>query len=176
MTHDAKLNEVTLAKECLQHLGEDKSVLHRAAHVLELVAHSSVGLGEVLQDFAHQAWGQLHEVIRAAKNGANGMLTGEDIEILYNVHMIVKSAKTILERTPAAMQQNKAETLGEKEKLTRADIVQVADAFANSPDIARLLASEDSGHLLVSLLATDTTHANIATEQPDTLLAATPRH
>src|SRR5471030_2172937 len=101
MTHEPALNEVTLAKECLRHLGEEKSVLRRAAYVLELVAHSSVGLGEVLQDYAHQAWGQLHEVIRAARSAANGTHTAEDIEVLHHAHMIMKSVKAVLERTPA---------------------------------------------------------------------------
>jgi len=152
------LNEVALARECLQRLGEKNSVLHRTAHVLELVAHSSVGLGEVLQDFAHQAWGQLRNVIRAAQNNAHAENTPDDMEVLHNIHLILKTAKNVLDQTPVAMLRNKAETIGEKEKLSRADIAQVAHAFMDSPDIARLLASENSGLALVALL----TQADIA--------------
>jgi hypothetical protein len=154
MTSQTALTETALAQECLRHLGEDKNVLHRAAHVLEMVAHSSVGLGEVLQDFAHQAWSQLHEVIRASRNAANGLQSGEDIAVLANAHMILKSVKVVLERTPAAMLHNKAESLGitGKEKISREDVMRITHEFSHSPDIERLLASEDSGRMLVSLL------------------------
>jgi hypothetical protein len=148
---DQMLSEVTLAKECLRYLGEDKSVLHRAAHVLQLVAHSSVGLGEVLQDYAHQAWGQLREVIQASRNAADGTQTLEDLDVLRNVHLVLKSTKTILDMTPAAMQRNKADALGE-EKFSRADIAQVAHDFMYSPQVAQVLAAEDFGIRLVALL------------------------
>jgi hypothetical protein len=147
---DQPLSEASMARECLKHLGDEKSVLHRAAHALEVVAHSSVGLGEVLQDYANQSWSQLCEVIRAAQNGACGVATPDDIEILQNVHLIIKSAKTVLESTPAAMQRNKAESIG---KLSRADLVEITHAFVHSSDIAMLLASEDSGQALASLVA-----------------------
>src|SRR5262249_30211373 len=118
------LSEAALARECLQHLGEEKSVLHRAAHVLELVAHSSVGLGQVLQDYAHEGGGQLREVIRAAQSSSREMHSPDDIEVLQNVQAVLKSTKTILDMTPAAMQRNKADALGE-EKASRADIMQI---------------------------------------------------
>jgi len=175
MNHEPALNEITLAQECLRHLGEDKSVLHRAAHVLQIVAHSSVGLGEVLQDYAHQAWGQLHDVIRAARNAASGQHTGEDIDILQNTHMAMKSVKTVLEMTPAAMLRNKADSIGDKEKLSRSQISEVTFAFMHSPDVERLLASEDSGRMLVGLLNQNESPL-VSPEHANIFLAPTARH
>ena len=167
MTASTTLNETAFAQDCLRHLGEDKNVLHRAAHVLEMVAHSSVGLGEVLQDFAHQAWAQLHEVIRASRNAAAGIHTREDMEVLSNAHMIMKSVKVVLERTPAAMLHNKAESLGMtgKEKISREDVSRIANEFSHAPDIERLLLSEDSGRMLVSALPQDKDDVMLAHDQ-----------
>jgi hypothetical protein len=132
------VDKAALVEECLGHLGTDKNVIPRATHVLELVAHSSVGLGEVLQDYAHQAWDELRHVISAAQHKANGTQSVDDTNMLENAQMILKTVRTVLEMTPIAMQRNKAETIGE-EKLSMQDIAQVANAFAHAPYIEPLL-------------------------------------
>ena len=76
------IDETILIEECLEHLGKDKTIIPRTAYVLELVAHSSVGLGEVLQDYAHQAWDQLRHVVTAAQHKSKGMQSAEDKQTL----------------------------------------------------------------------------------------------
>jgi hypothetical protein len=151
MTEVQTLNEATLASEALKRLGDEKSVLRPVAGVLELVAHSSVGLGEVLQDYAQQSSAQLAGILRAAENASCGTLSQDDVTALMNINFVLKSVKSVLQLTPQAMQRNKADALGEKEKLTRADITAIAHAFLHSPEIARLLAAEDSGHMFEPL-------------------------
>lgn len=146
MTQEQKLSEAALTRETLKRLSEPKSMLHRAAEVLDRVAHNSVGLGEVLQDYAHQAGGQLRGVLRAGANLAAEKLQPEDTEALENIHFILKAVKSVLEMTPAAMQRNKADALGDKHPFTRADIAAITHDFLHSSDIARLLA-EDAGRL-----------------------------
>ena len=118
------LTETALTREALKRLCNEKSVLHRAEHVLELVAHSSVGLGEVLQDYANQTSRQLHSFIRAGQNVASGYGLKGDAEALGDVHFLLKTVRSVLEKTPAAMQRNKAETLCEKENIGRTEIIR----------------------------------------------------
>jgi len=145
------LNEAALAREQLRRMSDEKNSLHRVAHVLELVARSSVGLGEVLQDYARQTSTQLQEFLQAADRVAKGLPSRpDDQQALQNAHLILKAAKAVLQMMPAAMLRNKAQTIGEKEKLSHADITEVLDDFLHSPDIACLLAREDSGQALAS--------------------------
>lgn len=147
------LSETALAREQLRRMSDAKSSLHRVAHVLELIACSSVGLGEVLQDYSRQARAQLHNFLAAAVRVSLGAPPlADDREALQGVHYMLKAAKAVLQMTPAAMQRNMAETLGEKEKLSRAAITEILDDYLNSPDIACLLEKEDSGQMLAGLV------------------------
>jgi hypothetical protein len=139
------LNDVLSAREALKHISHSSGLFRRTAEVLNLVAHSSTGLGEVLQDYAHQACSQLEGVIRAAENRMQNHPQPDDTEALQNIYFTLKAVKSVLEMTPAAMERNKAETLGEKGKLTRSDIAALAETFLQSPDVIQFLASEDSG-------------------------------
>lgn len=107
---------------------ECESVLCRAAEALEMIAHNGVGLGEVLQDYACQTGAQLRRI-----------LAGETDDL----PQVLRSARSVLEMTPSAMRRNKAETLGEKERLTAADIGGITQEFLQSPLIARLLAEQE---------------------------------
>jgi hypothetical protein len=148
------LNETALAREQLSRMSDGKSVIHKVAHVLDLIARSSVGLGEVLQDYARQACSQLHDFLGAADRIAHSAPSQpDDREALQNVHFTLKAIQAVLQRMPAAMLRNKAESIGDKERLSRADIAELTDAFLRSPDVARLLATENSGHALASLVA-----------------------
>jgi hypothetical protein len=166
MADTQPLNETVLAQQCLRRLSDDSSILHGVAQVLELIAHSSIGLGEVLQDYAGQSAFQLREMIGAAQNVCGGNMLPGDWDTLRNMQMILKSAKTVLDMTPSAMSRNKADVIGEKEKVTRSEVLQITDEFANAPDIIRLLASEDSGDRLVALLqgSMDSLPSPVATE------------
>lgn len=144
------LSESALACEALKRLSEDRSILYRAAQVLELVAHSGVGLGEVLQDYAHQAAGQVKSVMHAGRNLEAG-IGPEDAEAVENIPLVLKAVKSVLEMTPGAMQRNKAESLGEKEKLSRAAVAALMHDFVHSFDVARLLA-ENAGQLLAGAM------------------------
>jgi hypothetical protein len=153
MNSPQSLNEASLARECLQRLGEEGGVLAHASHVLELISHTD-GLGEVLRDFARQTSAQLRDLIGAAKRVTMGTIDGDDIEILRQSHLVLKTAAKVLDMAPVAMQRNKADAIGEKEKMPRAEVARSADSFLQSPDVQRLLASEDAGHLLAAQLST----------------------
>ncbi len=170
------LNESSLARECLRRISDEKSALHSVEHVLELITRSSVGLGEVLQDYARQACCQLRDVIRVARNVIHGDAgQSEDAQVLGNIHFTLKAVKSVLDMTPTAMLRNKAEAIGEKEKLSRADISQASDIFMRSPDVVRLLAAEDSGHMLATLVTGgDAGEAVMVPEQEQLLASARP--
>lgn len=152
MTQEQTLNEYTLTADALKRLSDPEGVLYRAAHMLEFISVHSVGLGEVLQDYAAQGHSQLCDLIRAASNVTQGAGHEEDKETLVQVHFILKNVKAVLEMTPAAMTRNKALILGEKEKISRADIAEMCHAFTHSADIVRLLSNEDSGSYLAGLV------------------------
>lgn len=159
------LSEASLARECLRRLSDKKSVLHRAMPVLDLIARGSVGLGEVLQDYARQSGAQLQELIRVAGDVARGTDAGspDDRQVLENIHYTLKAVKAVLDMTPQAMKRNKSPALGEKEKLTGAELHELAADYIRSPDVARLLASEDSGHALAALIPGDMAMAAAST-------------
>ena len=149
------LTETALARDVLKRLSDPSHILTRAARVLKVVAHSSVGLGGVLQDYAAQSCGQLQEVIEASSRVSHDMAMPSDKDTLRNIHFILKSARAILERVPAGMSRNKADCLGDKKKLSRADITEITHALLSSPDVAPLLADEKAGEAFVALVAED---------------------
>ncbi len=160
----ASMDESALVQQWLQRVSVKDNMLDRAAWVLDQVAHNSVGLGEVLQDYARQASTQLHDLIHAAENVANGTCGRDDIESLRHAPMILKSAGMVLERTPVAMRRNKANTIGgEREScLSDADIAQLAHAFSHAPEVTWLSASEEAGQAwAASITDTPITSASI---------------
>ncbi len=136
-------NEIALHHECFEHLAEDNSVLQRALSVLELIANTRTGLGEVLQGYARQAGEQLRDIITAAKHIVTASPTDDDLEILHNAPQVVKTVSKVLEMTPGAMKRNNAEVLGKKERLTTENIEQISYIFTNSPDVKLLLTYEE---------------------------------
>ena len=148
-------NAIPDSRECLQRLCGEESILHRVSHLLDIIESSGTGLGEVLQDYARQAKAQLRELLYVSRHVADGNdAQANDVEKLENIHFTLKSVQSVLEMTPVAMQRNKADTLGEKVRVSSADIKQTADSFHKSPDIAQLLAQEDSGRIFAPLMQT----------------------
>ena len=153
MSSIPSLSEAVLARECLQRLGDKGSILAQATHALELISRTD-GLGEVLRDFARQTSGQLRDLMNAARRVVQGTPDADDMEILRQSHLMLKTAGKVLEMAPVAMQRNKANEVGDKETMPRADIVKIEHQFRQSPDVQRLLASEDAGQLMAAQIMT----------------------
>lgn len=129
---------------CFAKLSEPLSAFDRAMHIMESLAGSGVGLGEVLRDYAEQTLTQMSDLYEAAGRFTKGMADAEDIETLKAAYVVLSSAATVLDMTPAAMQRNNAQALGLKEKVSREEIVRIARAFKQAPEVQGLLQSEDA--------------------------------
>ncbi len=148
-------------REILKRIGAAGSAVHQTIQVLELVTRTS-GLGEVLQDYAVQNISQLRAILQAGEHVSKGTEDSSDRQALQNIHFILKSARSVLERVPDAMRRNKSEWLGEKERLSCDAVTAILRALLDSPDIALLLADEEAGGKLAALVP----------EQSERLLAA----
>lgn len=135
-------NELELYKQCFGHLSDENNVFSQVLHVLEIVAHSRSGLGEVMQDYASQAYNQLSDIITAGRNIVSARQTDSDIMVLQNANNVMKTISRFLELTPAAMQRNNAEAIGKKEKITKMDVEKVYKTFCNSTETKLLMTYE----------------------------------
>lgn len=111
------------------------SVFNEVLHVLEVIANSKTGIGEVMQDYARQNCKQIKEIISARNNLLAGMQSAEDIEILHSSSDVIKSVGRFLELIPNAMRRNNANTIGKKERISAAQITRLYNSFVNSLEI-----------------------------------------
>lgn len=138
--------KITTSKitSCFSKISEPLSAFDRAMHVMESLAGSGVGLGEVLRDYAEQTCAQMSDLYEAAGRFAKGMADADDIETLRSSHAVLTSAATVLDMTPAAMARNSAQALGLKEKISREEIVRITRAFRQAPEMQMLMQSPDA--------------------------------
>ncbi len=142
-------NELELYRECFGHLYEENNVFSQVLHILEVVANSHTGLGEVMQDYAKQAYGQLQDILKAGRNILNARQSEEDLEILHNATGVIRTVSKFLELTPGAMRRNKAETIGRLEKISSADVERIYRVFTSSIETKLLLAYETEDKIAV---------------------------
>lgn len=135
-------NELELCQQCFGRLSEENNVFSQVLHVLEVVSHNKSGLGEVMQDYASQAYNQLTDIVTAGRNVIDERQTDNDIAVLHNANYVMKTIGKFLELTPAAMQRNNAEAIGKKDKLTRSDVEKVYKTFCNAVETKLLLSYE----------------------------------
>lgn len=138
MAH-VKAYKIEYPDDYLKSICNPKGVLLETAGLLERISRQGVGIGEVLQDYARQSSGQLQSAIAAAKHILDGKAAPDEIENLRKLPQVVKTVGTVLEMTPAAMLRNKADCIGEKDKIMRSDIVQACKHFAQSPEVLHIL-------------------------------------
>lgn len=147
-THESSLISIS---SCFSKIGEPLGAFDRAMHVMESLAGSGVGLGEVLRDYAEQTLSQMSELYDAAGRFAKGMADADDIETLKTSHAVLSSAATVLDMTPAAMARNNAQALGAKEKTSREEIVRIARAYKQAPEVQMLMQSPDACEQVLKL-------------------------
>lgn len=134
--------ELELYKGYFSHVLSETGVLSKVLHVLEVIANSKTGIGEVMQDYARQNSLQIKEIIRAKHRLLDGTPGDEDMEILDHAGDVLKMVGRFLELIPSAMKRNNAATIGGKEKITAKDIKRISDMFVNSPETRDFLADE----------------------------------
>ena len=123
-------------------MSETGGPLDRVLHVMNLLAVSGAGLGEVLPDYAQQTGQQMEELMQACDNFIHGKLDEGTLGTLRNTYNVLSSAATVLDMAPAAMQRNRAEAIGTRKKMSREEVVRSTRAFRMAPDIAQLMESE----------------------------------
>lgn len=135
---------------CFIRLAEPSGALARTLKVMETLANSGNGLGEVLRDYAEQASMQMDELQTACQSLTRGKVDAEIINTLKSAHTVLYTAASVLDMTPAAMLRNHAETLGTREKISREEIVRVTRIFKATPEVAALLACEEACEALLA--------------------------
>lgn len=128
----------------LARLAEYDAAFDRARHVMEILASNGLGLGEVLRDYAEQTASQMQELMQAAEHLRADHVDAHNVAVLQSTYTVLSSAATVLDMTPAAMQRNRADVVGDKEKVSREEIVRIARAFRHAPEVQTLLASEEN--------------------------------
>lgn len=137
---------------CFSKIAEPLGAYDRAMHVMEQLAGSGVGLGEVLRDYAEQTLAQMSELYDAAGRFGKGMADADDIETLRSSHAVLTSAATVLDMTPAAMARNSAQALGLKEKTSREEIVRITRAYRQAPEVQVLMQSPEACEQVLKLV------------------------
>lgn len=125
-------------RECFYDISEKECVFQKILHVLETIANSKSAIGEVVQDYAVQAFAQLKNIIAAGTHVINANQSEEDMEILDNANYVLKTIKRFLELVPSAMRRNNANMIG-KDKISPEDIEKISFAFAHSAQVQLLM-------------------------------------
>lgn len=132
-------------------LVEPLGVFDRAMCLMELLANSGHGLGEVLRDYAGQTYEQMNDLYHVSHKLGRQALNVRDAEILRGCYCVLTQAASVLDMIPAAMQRNHAEYIGvaAREKIAREEVVRIARAFRQSPEVHQLIQSEDQALAMV---------------------------
>jgi hypothetical protein len=136
-----------LYKECFSNLAEKNCIFYSILEVLEIVAGSQHGIGEVVRDYALQAHGQLKNIILAGKKLLNATASEEDMQVLHNASYVLKTISRFLELLPSAMRRNKADQIG-KEKLSLRDIEKISYVFSHSSQVQLLMVVPGDGAIV----------------------------
>jgi hypothetical protein len=134
-----------LHRECFYDVAKKECVFHRILDVLEVIAHSKSAIGEVVQDYAVQAFAQLKNIIAAGTHVMGTTPSAEDLEILHNANYVLKTIKRFLELVPPAMRRNNANMIG-KEKISAEDIEKMSHVFCHSSQVQLLMVIHEEGN------------------------------
>ena len=107
-----------------------------AAEVVDALVESGMGLGEVLRDYATQTAMQM----RACENlwRQRNLYRGNP-EAEIKLAAVISSVQMVLDSTPAAMLRNRATMLGDKNKISREEVMELAEVFRRNPDTQHYL-------------------------------------
>lgn len=134
---------------CFTDLAECAGAFERALHVMNVLADSGLGLGEVLRDYAEQTSQQMSELMQACARLSQGHADAQTIATLRTAHFIVGSAATVLDMTPAAMLRNRADMVGTREKISREEITRICRAFREDAGLRSIMESEEACNSLL---------------------------
>lgn len=146
-------------QENLRRLSEKNGIFSKVLHILELIANSKSGLGEVMQDYARQTYRQLKAIIQAGQNIADSGPSPEDAKVLQHADDVIKTISRFLEMAPRAMERNNAETIGKEEKISKESIQRIGRIFATCPETKLLLTYQLSPESLPHPAQLPQTHA-----------------
>jgi len=144
-----KNQSVVAGVACFSQLSEPLGAFDRALQVMELLASSGFGLGEVLRDYAHQTHEQMSDLFHASECLLRGDVGEEAVSSLASAYTVLSSAATVLDMTPAAMLRNHTDVIGSREKVSREEIVRITRALKQTPEVMAFLQSEEACHNIV---------------------------
>lgn len=124
-------------RECFSNLAEKNCIFYSILDVLEAVASSHNGIGEVVCDYAKQAHEQLMGIVAAGSKVMSATQSDEDLKTLQTSAYVMKTIDRFLELLPAAMRRNRANMIG-RQKLSVRDIERMSYAFSHSSQVQLL--------------------------------------